>query len=58
MYSLDVIYITHYIPLTKLYESRVLLNSAGTLLVLLTHASIRVVYCHYMLTPFVECLIC
>ena len=32
------------------------LNSAGALLVLLTYVAIQVVYCHYMLTPCVECL--
>ena len=31
------------------------LNSAGALLILM-HVAIQVVYCHYMLTPFVECL--
>ena len=32
------------------------LNSAGALLILM-HAAIQVVYCHYMLTPFVEYLL-
>ena len=32
------------------------LNSVGALLVLLTHVAIQVVYCHYMLTPCLECL--
>ena len=32
-----------------------LLNSAGALFILM-HAAIQVVYCHYVLTPFVECL--
>ena len=31
------------------------LNSSSALLILM-HAAIQVVYCHYMLTPFVECL--
>ena len=32
------------------------LNSMGTLLVHLMHEAIQVVYCHYMLTLWVECL--
>ena len=35
------------------YEHHVL-NSAGALLVLLMHAAIQVVYCHYMLTLCVK----
>ena len=31
------------------------LNSADALLIL-RHAAIQVVYCHYMLTSFVECM--
>ena len=31
------------------------LNSSSALLILM-HAAIQVVYCHYMLTPFMECL--
>ena len=56
MYPLDVIHSMRYIPFTKLYEGHVLLNSASTFLVLLTHAGIQVVNYHYMLTPCVECL--
>ena len=32
------------------------LNSSGALLILTTHVANQVVYCHYMLTPFMECL--
>ena len=32
-----------------------LLNSVGALFVLM-HVAFQVIYCHYMLTPFVECL--
>ena len=33
------------------------LNTSGALLIL-THETIQVVYCHYMLTPSMECLWC
>ena len=33
-----------------------IMNVVGALLVLVTHAATQVVYCHYMLTPCVECL--
>ena len=30
--------------------------SGGTLIIVLTHAAVQVIYYHYMLTPFMECL--
>ena len=39
------------------YEHHVLnINDADTLSVLFMRVAIQVVYCHYMLTPSVECL--
>ena len=35
-------------------QQRQVLNNAGALLNL-THGAIQVVYCHYMLAPFMEC---
>ena len=57
MYILAVINGRHCTPLLSslINNAMYVLNSVGTLLIL-THAAIQVVYCHYMLTPFVECL--
>ena len=54
MYSLAVVHGTPRMPSLSSPINRVL-NSAGTLFIL-THVAIQVVYCHYMLTPFVEYL--
>ena len=50
MYSLAVIYGISCMP-----SLSSLLISVGALFILM-HTAIQVVYCHYMLTPFVECL--
>ena len=50
MYSLAVVHGMPCMPSLSL-----LLNSMGALFIL-TYAAIHAFYCHYMLTPFVECL--
>ena len=51
-YSLAVFYATPCIPINTMYKCHVL----SVLLIVLIYAAIWVVYCHYMFTPFVECL--
>ena len=50
---------SHSLTSFPIYEpryERLVLNGAGALLLLPTHAAIEVVYCHYMLTRCVEYL--
>ena len=55
-------YLTWYLIVRSVPENSVWIWSGpfreivGPLLIALTHAAIQVVYCHYMLTPSMECL--
>ena len=57
MYSLEVTVtcLASHSLTPLMYKCRILNNAGALLVLLITHEAIQVVYCHYMLTPCVEC---